>query len=289
MIPELGPAGKDAFALLLHTAEFSGPTVGAIGITPDSVYAFRVLLSEPSSLEVFRILVQEASLAGQLYGLAGLYLLDELAFQSAHERFQHRREPVMTHAGCSEAEERLEDVALEIAHGELPRLLAGKRNTEPDWRNRRTQTAGELALELISFDKVLASQVPRLMQIRPSTASDPLWDELLASLQRPNPRLEQILESGETGLSLTVAQGLKETVTIWDKFSEERPLAFKMDLRAPSRMALAATRRFVDHLRTVVRYALDALEPFVESSVRDRIHYHIVSNPRASRVINPEC
>lgn len=83
-----------AFEVLAKAATFSSAHVGFSGETPQTVHAFRHLLRDPDGAQIFRRLLDEASLAGQLYALAGLYLVDPSVFQEAARRYEGRAETV---------------------------------------------------------------------------------------------------------------------------------------------------------------------------------------------------
>src|SRR5262245_12558776 len=53
------------------------------GVTPDSVHSFRRLLDVPDASTRFAQLLREATPAGQLYALCGLFFTDAAAFRSA--------------------------------------------------------------------------------------------------------------------------------------------------------------------------------------------------------------
>jgi hypothetical protein len=78
--PKLSTEGKQAYDTLIVADRFESSRVGASGAMPNSVRSLRTLLTEKHAAVAFRSLLTRATLAGQLYALCGLYIVD-------HERF----------------------------------------------------------------------------------------------------------------------------------------------------------------------------------------------------------
>jgi hypothetical protein len=119
---------ETAFELLLKTDIFASTAIGSDGVRSNQVRAFRRLLAEPDAAAAFGDLVRRGRMAGQLYGLSGLYLTDPAAFERALPAYRNSTETVWTFFGCSMARypvaeliEDKENPSWGIASGSMPR------------------------------------------------------------------------------------------------------------------------------------------------------------------------
>jgi hypothetical protein len=134
-----GPLSREtAFEILLKTDTFASSHVGSDGTLSTQVRAFRRVLAEPDAASAFGDLVRRGRMAGQLYGLSGLYLTDRAAFERAVTPYRSSTESVLTFSGCvmfrAPVAELIEDKEYPtsgIAGGGLPRTFQG------DSRRRR--------------------------------------------------------------------------------------------------------------------------------------------------------
>ena len=104
---------------------FKNSAVGYGGITPDEVHEFRCILKRPDARTIFDQLLNEATLAGKLYALSGLYITDKTYFENIVGKYRLNTTEVMTMYGCVIAPEKLSYVLKEIENGNLPKELAG--------------------------------------------------------------------------------------------------------------------------------------------------------------------
>ena len=120
--------------ILLETDFFCAPAAGAGGNTPNHVLAFRTVLRQPDAAPRFRDLVRSGKLAGQLYALCGLFLLDRPAFEREVTRYRAVEEKVFTLFGVRVGSDPVSAIVAGnpaagrpgIAPGGLPDALAGK-------------------------------------------------------------------------------------------------------------------------------------------------------------------
>jgi hypothetical protein len=138
---------ETAFELLLKTDIFASTAIGSDGVLSNQVRAFRRLLAEPDAAAAFGDLVRRGRMAGQLYGLSGLYLTDSAAFERAVTPYRHSTESVMTFFGCvmfrapvAELIEDKENPTSGIAGGGLPRAFQADARRK-DRRRRVSQGA----------------------------------------------------------------------------------------------------------------------------------------------------
>jgi len=89
-----------ALEILLGTETFADTMVGIAGIPSHQACAFRVVLDQPDADSLFKRILADAHLAGQLYALCGLYFTDPTAFLHAVEPFRTRTDAVETYQGC---------------------------------------------------------------------------------------------------------------------------------------------------------------------------------------------
>jgi len=122
---ELAPEIQPAYRLLRTTAVFSDAAVGVAGITPDTVQALRLILKDPAAENILKQLLAEATPAGQLYALAGLYVTNPEFARTAATPYESSQEMVRTQFGCVNAEMPISEVTTQILDGTLPRALAG--------------------------------------------------------------------------------------------------------------------------------------------------------------------
>jgi len=122
---KLAPEIQPAYRLLRTTAVFSDAAVGAAGTTPDTVKALRLILNDPAAESIFKQLLAEATPAGQLYALAGLYVINPEFARLAAKPYESSQEMVQTQFGCINAEMPISEVTMQILDGTLPRALAG--------------------------------------------------------------------------------------------------------------------------------------------------------------------
>jgi hypothetical protein len=115
---------EGALQFLLETRWFSDTAGGWGGDeTTEQTFAFAALLAEPDAPAAFEELLKRGRLAGQLYGLCGLYLTNRPLFDRHVPRFLHRDESVQGLYGCVVTPRSLRAVAPEIASGLWPRAL----------------------------------------------------------------------------------------------------------------------------------------------------------------------
>ena len=124
-----------AYEKLLTAGGFSASAVGIVATTPAEVEAFRILLGQPGAKERFKQLLQDASRAGKLYALAGLYLTDRKTFDAEVGGFEGSGEPVGTMTGCVVFPTTVGAIVEEIRSGKLPRELDGKPTLFPSEGN----------------------------------------------------------------------------------------------------------------------------------------------------------
>lgn len=120
------PEIRQAYETLRAARTFAGAHVGIAGTTPDTVLALRLLLEAPAADSLLKRLLDEATLPGQLYALAGLYLVDPDHTRAAAARYLASDAEVETMFGCIGGEQKVSDLAAQILDGDLLRALAGR-------------------------------------------------------------------------------------------------------------------------------------------------------------------
>src|SRR5262249_38318549 len=96
----LSPNDKEAYHTVATVTQFSGETVGIAALPPPVLGAFRTLLESPHADAAFKQLLTEATTAGKLYALCGLYYTDPAFFEKAVEPFRHSNDRIETVMGC---------------------------------------------------------------------------------------------------------------------------------------------------------------------------------------------
>lgn len=108
--PKPPASSSEAFEILRTADAFEDTQVGYGGDLSRYVAAFRVVLAEPSARASFHALVDHATPAGRLYGVAGLYFADPPAFDEAVARLAAEGGTVTTRGGCDTATEPVAEV-----------------------------------------------------------------------------------------------------------------------------------------------------------------------------------
>ena len=100
---DLSPEGEAAYRLLAKTDFFGTHYAGIAAITSEEAKAFAVLYEEPAEVrdDAFGRLFERATLAGQIYGLSGLYLTDRDRYEAAAPRYRRERREVESASGCT--------------------------------------------------------------------------------------------------------------------------------------------------------------------------------------------
>jgi hypothetical protein len=97
----LSPTGETALRELAGEKTFGGWAVGAAGSPTPGVRALRDLSKEKNAAVAFELLLDRATMAGQLMALAGLFDADPAAFAAALPRYRGARGEVdLMESGC---------------------------------------------------------------------------------------------------------------------------------------------------------------------------------------------
>lgn len=97
---KLSPEGQKAYENLLKAARFKQGAVGYAGTMSPYVESFNVILKEKAADEAFKALLNEATTAGKLYALCGLYFTDYETFQKETGKYAKSEESVEAMSGC---------------------------------------------------------------------------------------------------------------------------------------------------------------------------------------------
>ena len=112
-----------AHAFLLTTNVFAGPAVGVGGETSSQARAFGHLLDDPLAAGAFEDLVLRGDIAGQLYGLCGLYLKNRARFAALAEPLLHDGRTVSVQFGCVMRSWPIDALIPLIVDGSYPRMF----------------------------------------------------------------------------------------------------------------------------------------------------------------------
>ncbi len=97
---KLSNEGQKAFDRLLVATQFEDTALGLAAESSKLVEAYNVLLKEPSADAAFKLLLEKATLPGQLYALCGLWFVDNTFFRLAVEKYKNSDEWVGMVSGC---------------------------------------------------------------------------------------------------------------------------------------------------------------------------------------------
>ncbi len=93
-------AKEAAIDCLLKTKDFYGNAVGDLGVEPEEVKAFRLLLNQPEPAGAFKHIVKKGGTVGRLYALCGLYLTDQTSYAKYVDRFKLSQTKIKAQFGC---------------------------------------------------------------------------------------------------------------------------------------------------------------------------------------------
>ena len=112
----------------LRTVEvFTGDRIGPLWKTPPHLAAWRRLLIHGTADECFKELIVSASLAGQLYGLAGVYFTDHASLAALAAPYRVHQGTVKTIFTCLVGDTPVREIVDQIESGALPAELRGTR------------------------------------------------------------------------------------------------------------------------------------------------------------------
>jgi hypothetical protein len=132
VLQNLSPAGQAALLQLANATVFTSSHIGFSGTLSPHAAAFRALLAERAAHAAFAELADSKHPEPQLYGLAGLYLVDQDQFQSRANQLLATTTKARTLQGCTGGDQTISAIigskAIGPAHlldGSWPRDLAG--------------------------------------------------------------------------------------------------------------------------------------------------------------------
>jgi len=99
-VEKLSEKGRIAYESLLKAVEFQEGYIGYAAEPSVYIENFNILLREPAADEAFKSLLREATKAGQLYALCGIYFTDYEFFQKQVEKYKKIDDLVLTRSGC---------------------------------------------------------------------------------------------------------------------------------------------------------------------------------------------
>lgn len=99
-VARLSPDGQKAYQKLLGAERFEEGLVGFAAQLSDYVTSFNKLLDEKAADSAFKSLLANASTAGKLYALSGLYYTDHKLFKTEIEKFRRSEDALPTMSGC---------------------------------------------------------------------------------------------------------------------------------------------------------------------------------------------
>lgn len=91
----LSKEGELAYQKLLKTTTFKIHASDYRGKLYEDVQAFRVIMAQESAAQVFKQLIETATLSGQLYALCGLYFTDPNYFSFVSQRYKNSSKAVV--------------------------------------------------------------------------------------------------------------------------------------------------------------------------------------------------
>ena len=124
--------GESSYQVLLLAPEFENDELGYARDSSKLVNAYRVLLKERYADVAFKSLLLKATLAGQLYGLCGVYYTDHFFFGIVVEKYAELNDGVKTQFGTGPSRSmRVADLVKSTAPNVM--RLSSPRQSLADW------------------------------------------------------------------------------------------------------------------------------------------------------------
>lgn len=136
----LSEKGNASYAIIVSARQFCSTGVGIAGATPNVVLAFRELLGEQAADAAFKSLLTEATMAGKLYALCGIYFTDPEFFPKAVDRFKNSPIKVETFMGCIVGNEPVSSIVLRSGSDVVK--LKDRNQTIQQWMKETKNTNG---------------------------------------------------------------------------------------------------------------------------------------------------
>jgi hypothetical protein len=134
-LTKLSEKGQTAYKHLLNATVFHEGRIGYAGSLSPYITSFNVILKEKSADEAFKSLVENAKMAGKLYGLSGLYFTDYESFKKQVEQFKKNDETVQTMSGCIVFSEKISKI-VELNKPDVA-IIKKSETIEEFWKNNR--------------------------------------------------------------------------------------------------------------------------------------------------------
>lgn len=141
--PKRAMTFSEAVETLRYSDTFATERVGLAEVIPAEATAFWTIHQTEDAAAAFESLLDAPTIAGRLYGLAGLYLADTRTFAMVLERYSTEGRGVMTARGPFASFVPCRSVAARIESGEAPKLLLrmGEEAGEPGRSDRHASAA----------------------------------------------------------------------------------------------------------------------------------------------------
>lgn len=133
--------GQKAYQTLLTAERFEDTYVGYAGSLSKFVAAYRILLGEEKQVEAFKKLIDNATIAGQLYALCGLYDTDYNFFLSVVGKYKASKESVETISGCIVTTDHVGDIIFLDKPNTI--RLSSPTQSFDEWREKARITENE--------------------------------------------------------------------------------------------------------------------------------------------------
>ncbi len=134
-VEKLSAKGQIAYNDLLNAPRFEDPFVGYAGSYSGLVKSLNELFNEKKADEAFKALLNEATIAGQLYALSGLYYTDHEFFKNAVETYRKDSTLVDRMSGCEISSEKVSEI-VESNSPVVAKLLPNE-TIEDFWRKNK--------------------------------------------------------------------------------------------------------------------------------------------------------
>jgi hypothetical protein len=134
-VAKLSPQGQTAYQNLLNAPRFEQGLIGEGGELSPKVISLNILAKEKFADQAFKSLLENATLAGQLYALCGLFYTDYEFFKKSIENYRKEDELVEAMSGCKIFSQKVSEIIESKA--ENVAIISPKETIEDWWKKNK--------------------------------------------------------------------------------------------------------------------------------------------------------
>ncbi|NNE99952.1 MAG: hypothetical protein HKN25_13105 [Pyrinomonadaceae bacterium] len=134
-VSTLSVEGQDAYGALLNARQFEDSHVGFAGTLSTKIADFNTLLKEKNADAAFKSILKKGTIAGQLYGLSGIFFTDHSHFKTEALRYAESGMKVEKLSGCLAGSVRVSEIV--FSKRENVAIISSGETIEKFWKNNK--------------------------------------------------------------------------------------------------------------------------------------------------------